>query len=117
MTWREQDHPRDEVGRFTFKGTPNEIKRLQQLGFDTQILTNDNDNDIIILETNEYAQFCSVIRTRYTNKIPKAGSVFLANDYYLFRYNRKTEQILCVVKMDIDSNRNVINKLEMWYGR
>ena len=117
MIWIEQDHPRDRVGRFTFKGTPNEIKNLQQLGIDTQTLTNENDDDIIILETNEYAQFCSVIRTRYANKIPRVGSVFLANDYYLYKYKRETEQILCVLKMDIDSNTNVINKLEMWYGR
>ena len=114
MEWEESKHPRLSDGTFTFKnGTPAERKRLKELGID---LKNTIKKSIIELPKQEYAQFCGEIRTWYSNKIPKNGTIFIDDNYYIFTYNKSKERILCNEKIKIVGNEKYINFLEDIYG-
>jgi len=65
---------------------------------------------IIKLSEKEYAEICSAIRTRYADKVPKIGHLLYGNNYYRFRYNRKTERIVCTFKMPINGNEKLIKE-------
>lgn len=66
---------------------------------------------IVELSPEEYAEFCSTIKTRYANNIPARGGTFLANDYYRFAYNKQTEKIVCKAKISIVGNEE---KIKAW---
>lgn len=104
----------DRSGEYVSDGsTPAERRRLQELGIDSdKDLKSLRKNNIIILSKDEYSQFCSEIKTLYTNKIPTKGSIFIDKYYYRFTYNKRTELIVCNVRLDIEKYGDLINKLE-----
>jgi len=65
---------------------------------------------VIILPDEEYAGLCSGIRTRYANKVSK-------RDYFLYREHcyvytcSKSHKILCIDKIEILDNKDLINAL------
>lgn len=73
-------------------------------------------NDIVELPKQEYAEFCSAIRTKYANKIPARGTLLYGNDYYVFTHNRREEKSLCRLKIPILGNEDKIDYLERKYG-
>lgn len=70
---------------------------------------------IVTLPKKEYAELCSAIRTRYADKIPTKGHILYGKDYYQFRYNRKSEKIVCTYKIPIVGNEQAISRwLRKW---
>lgn len=66
----------------------------------------------IMLGKKEYAEFCSIIRTRYTNKIPDRGRIFGEHFYYEFSYNKKDGRLTCRNKIQIMGNERRISNIE-----
>ena len=93
-----------------------EIKDLQSKSSDElkEIATVDisKQSKYIQLPKQEYAQICSAIRTRYANKIPKNSGILIDDFYYQFVYKKNIEQILCVYKIKIEGNEEIINQME-----
>lgn len=79
-------------------------------------LINNKKNDIVELPKQEYAEFCSAIRTKYANKIPAKGTLLYGDSYYSFTHNKKEEKILCRFKIPILGNEDKIDYLERKYG-
>lgn len=73
-------------------------------------------NDIVELPKQEYAEFCSAIRTKYANKIPAKGTLLYGNNYYVFTHNKKEEKSLCRLKIPILGNEEKINEWEGYNG-
>lgn len=84
--------------------------------FSEKSLINKIKNDIVELPKQEYAEFCSAIRTKYANKIPAKGTLLYGNDYYVFTHNRKEEKTLCRYKISIIGNEDKINEWEGYNG-
>lgn len=106
--WEESKHPRDDDGKFTDKGqgTPAERKRLEEMG-----ILNPKGKQIE-LPKQEYAELCSAIRTKLANKIPKSGGMLYKNSYYRYNYNKQKEKIVCIGKIAIEGNEDMIKYLE-----
>ena len=117
MQWNENEHPRDDDGKFTEKngvvGTRAEIKKLKELGIDLKPLTK---KGIIELPKEEYGQLCHEVYTWFTNKIPENGGIFINNNYYRFSYSKSQSKIVCNLKLDIDKYSQEINILEELYN-
>lgn len=73
-------------------------------------------NDIVELPKQEYAEFCSAIRTKYANKIPARGTLLYGDSYYAFTHNKKEEKTLCRFKIPILGNEEKINEWEGYNG-
>ncbi len=73
-------------------------------------------NDIVELPKQEYAEFCSAIRTKYANKIPAKGTLLYGDSYYSFTYNKREEKTLCRFKIPILGNEEKINEWEGYNG-
>lgn len=108
MNWEESNHPRDNDGKFTDKGsgTPAERKRLEEMGIHIPKAKR------IELSKQEYAELCSAIRTKFANKIPKFGGMLYKNSYYRYNYSKQKELIVCVGKIKIEGNEDIIKYLE-----
>ncbi len=65
----------------------------------------------IFLSKEDYAKLCSIVKTKYTNKIPKTGYVFDDKHFYRFEYNKNMEKIICKGVLQIEGNENLI---DMW---
>ncbi len=63
------------------------------------------------LPKKEYAELCSAIRTKFTNKIPIRGHMLYGNNYYRFKYDRKQEKIVCTKRVKIKGNEELISEL------
>ena len=55
---------------------------------------------------------CSAIRTRHANKIPKNSGILINDTYYQFIYKKNIEQILCINKIKIENNEEIIKQME-----
>jgi len=75
-------------------------------------LIKNRKNGIVNLPKQEYAEFCSAIRTRYADKIPSTGTMLHGNNYYKFTYSKAGEQILCKFKIPIVGNEDKIKYME-----
>ena len=70
---------------------------------------------IVMLPKDIYAEFDSVIRTRYGNKIPKYGYVMLHNPikrynfFLLFNHDDHSDRNVCTCKLDLDRDADLIN--------
>ena len=70
---------------------------------------------IVMLPKDIYAEFGSVIRTRYGNKIPKYGYVMLHNPikrynfFLLFNHDDHSDRNVCTCKLDLDRDADLIN--------
>lgn len=84
--------------------------------FSEKSLINKIKNDIVELPKQEYAEFCSAIRTKYANKIPAKGTLLYGNNYYVFTHNKKEEKSLCRLKIPILGNEEKINEWEGYNG-
>lgn len=84
--------------------------------FSKKSLINKIKNDIVELPKQEYAEFCSAIRTKYANKIPAEGTLLYGNNYYVFTHNKKEEKSLCRLKIPILGNEEKINEWEGYNG-
>lgn len=67
---------------------------------------------VMNLPKKEYAEVCSAIRTKYGNKIPTKGDLFNGDYYYIYKYSKQNEQILCTEKIKIDGNEWYISMLQ-----
>ena len=117
----ESKHPRAKDGKFTGKGNEGnkeyrqntsyeEITKTQKL--DDKLPSKPKKSRYLELPKKEYAQMCSVIRTLYTNKIPKNSGVLINDTYYQFVYRKNIEQILCINKIKIEGNEEIIKIME-----
>ena len=75
-------------------------------------MTQSKEKGIIQLPKDEYAELCGTINTKFANKIPKSGSVNLSNHFYVFKYSKSTNKIVCVDKFDIEKERDKISRYE-----
>lgn len=80
--------------------------------FSAKPLINKTKSSIIRLPVQEYAEFCSAIRTKHADKIPAKGTILYGNHYYKFTYSKTKEQILCRFKVPILGNEDKINYRE-----
>lgn len=106
---------RDKSGHFTSKendGGECLHKDFRQNTDYEEIL---KTNKFINLPKKEYGKLCSLIRTKYADKIPPKGSIYVDNYYYRFKYNRQNERILCSLKIQIAGNEELIKYLENNY--
>lgn len=71
---------------------------------------------LIILPKKEYAELCSAIKTRYANKISKNSNILYKNHFYMYNYNKDTEQIIFSLKINIDGNEELIEFIRGKYG-
>lgn len=63
----------------------------------------------LILPKSEYAEVCSAVRTKYTNKIPANGQLLYGDNYYLFKYSKGQEKVEFTFKVKIEGNEDLIN--------
>lgn len=105
----------DEVKWITVNGAHIPVKAGESPQKAIKSLSKDlikkSKNGIVELPKQEYAEFCSAIRTRYADSIPSVGGVYLANDYYRFAYNNKNSKIVCKAKIPIVGNEE---KIKVW---
>lgn len=80
--------------------------------FSAKPLINKTKSSIVRLPEQEYAEFCSAIRTKHADKIPAKGTILYGNHYYKFTYSKTKEQILCRFKVSILGNEDKINYWE-----
>jgi len=65
------------------------------------------------LSTEEYAELCSAIRTRYGNKIPKRDFFLYSNHFYVYTFDKYLHKIECIEKIEIEGNEDAIDILIM----
>lgn len=127
MEWDESKHKRgqpDNAGQFApSSGTARSKGDKEKTKEAIRKYSDDPERDIaeyggleskqkiIKLPKNEYAELCSVIRTRYADKIPAVGRILNGNYLYLFRYDSGGERIACTFKIPITGNENIISEL------
>ena len=63
---------------------------------------------IVKLPTNEYAEVCGAIRTKYANKIPNKGNMLHGNHFYVYTHSRYSHKIVCMLKIEIEGNEDFI---------
>ena len=117
MAFEENKHPRDKDGKFTSKGnegSKSSNNRQEELEnkYNSDLPGKPKKKNYIELPKKEYAQMCSAIRTRYTNNIPNKGNIFFDNSYYVFKYIKSKEQVLCINKIKIEGNEEIIKQME-----
>lgn len=83
--------------------------------FFAEQLKKDCKNGTLILPKKEYGKMCSLVNTKYANKIPPKGIIRDEECFYLFTYNRRQYRILFKFKIKIDGNEDFLNRLEGWY--
>lgn len=93
----------------TVEKQPKEKEDSEQQG---KALTQSKEKGIIQLPKDEYAELCGTVNTKFANKIPKTGSVNLSNHFYVFKYSKTTNKIVCVAKFDIEKERDKISRYE-----
>lgn len=112
--WNERDHPRDK----------NNQKFVKKEGSDIDSnnihLTKSDYRDTlkkptaVMLPKKLYAEFDSIIRTKYADKIPKNGYITCYNpiegyNYYMqFAYDKGEERIICTRLWDLDRDEEEI---------
>lgn len=124
----EREHPRgqpDNAGQFVKKGggSARSKDNKEKIKDATRIFSDDPTRDIaeygglerksrktIKLPNQEYAEFCSAIRTRYADKIPQKGQMLYGDNYYQFKFNPKSEQLFCTYKLPIYGNEQIISE-------
>lgn len=111
----------EEISWITSNGThipihEGQTKQEAVEDFSEKSLINKIKNDIVELPKQEYAEFCSAIRTKYANKIPAKGTLLYGNNYYVFTHNKKEEKSLCRLKIPILGNEEKINEWEGYNG-
>lgn len=79
--------------------------------FSAKPLINKPKSSIVRLPEQEYAKFCSAIRTKHADKIPAQGTILYGNHYYKFTYSKTEERILCRFKVPILGNEE---KIKYW---
>jgi len=68
---------------------------------------------MIWLPKDEYAAFCSAVRTINANKIPKNGLMLYRNHLYVYTYERYG--IICNWQLEIEGNEDFIDKfMKKW---
>lgn len=132
MKFDESKHPRDEDGRFTDGSggksyrqntryeeiLADDKRREAERIYNSETLRKNFKRDFVTLGKREYAELCSAIRTKYTSKIPRNGQILYGEHYYRFRYSKPTERIVCVFKLPIKGNEEIIGKrMEVANGR
>ncbi len=113
MQFDESKHKRDSDGKFAKQDgarTSDKEKRTKLERKFNDDLPVKPKNRYVDLPKKEYAQMCSAIRTRYTNKIPQKGGIYMGDYYYRFKYSKKQEHILCKAKLKIEGNEEKINE-------
>jgi hypothetical protein len=108
MSWNEEDHDRDERGRFT-SGGASEIDSAEKLA---KALAEYNGH--IYLPANEYGAVCGEVAKKNASlkgKKPKpVDFVSLSNDLYVY-INTGVGNFTIVEKLDIEKNIALINSI------
>ncbi len=113
MEWREDEHPRDSNGQFAEK-ISNDNNINSSIIKSSKLYSNDK---VIMLPKQEYAELCSAIRTKYTNKIPENGNLLYNDYFYCYNYNSNEERIIFNRKIKISGNEDLINLIRRKYGK
>jgi len=58
----------------------------------------------------EYSELCHAIRSMFANKIPDEGIVLYKNHLYRYTYSGKTHRIVCLDKIEIEGNQDIIEQ-------
>ena len=66
---------------------------------------------IVYLGKESYAKLCSAVKTKYGNKIPKKGKIFVGESLFCFKYSKRKEQILCTFELKIEGNEELIRNM------
>lgn len=95
-----------------------EMSKKLRREYEDNLLTNSRKPvKIVMLPKDMYAEFDSVIRTRYGNKIPNNGYILLHNpikgynDFMLFNHDDEADRNVCTVKLDLDLDRDEIDRI------
>ncbi len=116
----ESKHPRANDGKFTDGGKVSKPVKNYDLKKAVQALDeidkrNKRDRSTaektVLLPKKEYAEFCSSVRTKYADRIPKQGQMLYGGNYYRFRYSKSQERIVCTFRLRIEGNERKINNL------
>lgn len=110
----------EDIDWITANGSHIPIKKGQNkeravAEFSAKRLKKEGKRGIVRLPEPEYAEFCSTIKSLYADKIPPKGTVSLANDFYMFTYDREQELILCKFKVSIEGNEKYIEAIRRKY--
>ena len=62
----------------------------------------------IQLEKEEYGRMCHAIQTLYGSDIPKSDFLLYDKWFYEYTYNKGLHKILCVRRIEIEGNEEVI---------
>ena len=75
-------------------------------------LTRSKEKGIIHLPEDEYAKISGEINTIYADKIPSTGFHNSDGYSYRFKYDQKTNKLVCTKKIDIEKHRELMEALE-----
>lgn len=75
-------------------------------------LTRSKEKGIIHLPEEEYAKISSEVNSNYANKIPSTGFHNSDGYSYRFKYDQKTNKLVCTKKIDIEKHRELMEALE-----
>jgi len=64
---------------------------------------------VVWLDTKEYAEVCSAIRTNNANKIPEEGYIFHSKHFYVYTHGRYSRKIIFELKIEIEGNEDYID--------
>ncbi len=108
MEWDESKHPRDRSGKFT---DGSDYKYPQYLARINAHEGREKKKSADLLDKKEYAELCSAVRTEHADKIPKKGKMLYGNYFYMFRYTKSQERIVCTLRIPIEGNEEEIEYL------